>query len=144
MKNKLSFFLVTAALCLTPFAAATDAVTVSNLTGLKLPAGAIEVTDEKATTPFNQYLVDVAEQMGGDCEYSEFLVWLKGDPKDIANKLAGPIVSAGYQVEDLDAGDIDSSSTYEEFAMTSKKDNYAGVWVDGPDGVVLGWCNVKK
>jgi len=143
MKKKLSLMLATAAICLMSSALATDSVAVSNLTGLKLPAGAIEVTDEKATTPYNQYLEDVADQMGGSCEYSEFLVWLKADPQALADKLADPIVKAGYKVTDLDSGDIDANSTYEEFSMTSKKDNYAAMWVDSSDEVVLGWCNVK-
>ncbi len=143
MKNRLSLMLVTATICLTSSALATDYVAESNLTGLKLPTGAIEVTDEKATTPFNQYLEDVANQMGGSCEYSEFLVWLKADPQALADKLAGTIVKAGYKVTDLDTGDIDATSTYEEFSMISKKDNYAAMWVDSPDSVVLGWCNVK-
>lgn len=143
MKNKFMFLLTALTFSLGSSVLAAGTVTQSNLTGLALPDGAIEVTDTNATTPFNQYLEDVANQLGGSCEYSEFLVWLGGNPKALADALAGPIVDGGYAVKDLDAAAIDDTTNYEQFAMTSSKDNYAAVWVDSPDNVVLGWCNVK-
>ena len=144
MKNILKLVGSTVAICLLSSALATEAVTESNLTGLKLPKGAIEVTDQKAITPLADYIEEVAEGMGGSCEYSEFLVWLDSDPDTIATALGKTITAAKFTVKDIDTGTISKGSTYEEFSMISSKEKYAAVWVDSPDSVVLGWCNVIK
>ena len=87
----------TAALYLLSSALATDYVTESNLTGLALPKGAIEVTDQKAITPMAGYLDDIASGMKGECEYSEFLVWLGSDPDTLATALGEKIVAAKFK-----------------------------------------------
>lgn len=141
-KMKLVLSLATALLLTS--ALATEAVSESNLTGLKLPKGAIEVTDQKAIADMADYIEEVAGGMGGSCEYSEFLVWLDSDPNVIADALGKTIVAAKFEIKDIDAGEISKDSTYEEFSMISSKEKYAAVWVDSPDSVVLGWCNVVK
>ncbi|TSA80545.1 hypothetical protein FNU79_16520 [Deinococcus detaillensis] len=121
-------------------------MTKSNLTGMVLPKNALQVTDIKATTPFNQYLRDVAIQLGGSCEHSEFLMWKGGDSEALTGALAGSSAAAGYTIknfEDLDAAVIKGTTGFQEFAMASSKNSYAAVWVTSSDDVMLGWCNVK-
>ncbi|MBB5363202.1 hypothetical protein [Deinococcus humi] len=144
MKKMMKMVLSTAVAGLLTSALATAVVSESNLTGLKLPKGAIEVTDQKAIADMAEYIEEVAGGMGGTCEYSEFLVWLDSDPDAIADALGQTIVAAKFKIEDIDAGEISKGSTYEEFSMVSSKEKYAAVWVDSPDSVVLGWCNVVK
>jgi len=143
MKSILKLVGSTAAICVLSSALATAYVTESNLTGLALPKGAIEVTNQKAITPMAGYLDDIASGMKGECEYSEFLVWLNSDPDTLATALGKKIVAAKFKVTDIDTGNVSKNSTYEEFSMVSSKEKYAAVWVDSPDSVVLGWCNVK-
>jgi len=50
---------------------------------------------------------------------------------------------AGFKYKSLDVGELDDGS-YEQFSLTSPKVWYAGVWIDGPDSVILGWCSVVK
>ncbi|MFC6666096.1 hypothetical protein ACFP9V_12570 [Deinococcus radiopugnans] len=71
-------------------------------------------------------------------------MWLDSDPNVIADALGKTIVAAKFEIKDIDAGEISKDSTYEEFSMISSKEKYAAVWVDSPDSVVLGWCNVVK
>ncbi|GGL77571.1 hypothetical protein GCM10010840_14410 [Deinococcus aerolatus] len=133
--------LIAAALLLGPSALATDFVTKSNLTGIELPKGALELTDDDFSDEMVDLLEDVAATINGKCQYHELLYW-EGDPVALGKALGANIPST-LKYKSLDMGEIDGG-TYEQFSLTSAKVWYAGVWIDSADDVILAWCNVVR
>ena len=133
--------LIAASLLLTPSALATDFVTKSNLTGIALPKGALELTDDDFSDEMVDLLEDVAATLNGKCQYHELLYW-EGNPTALAKSLGANIPST-LKYTSLDVGDVDNG-TYEQFSLTNTKVWYAGVWIDSPDDVILAWCSVVK
>ncbi|GGM21850.1 hypothetical protein [Deinococcus aerophilus] len=133
--------LVAAALLLAPSAHATDFVAKSNLTGFQLPAGALELTDDDFSDEMVELLEDVAAGMNGKCQYHELLYW-KGNPIALGKALSAKIPTS-FKYKSLDIGETDDG-TYEQFALTSSKVWYAGVWIDSPKDVILAWCSVVR
>ncbi len=124
-----------------PSALATDFVTESNLTGILLPKGALELTDDDFSDEMVDLLEDVATTLNGKCQYHELLYW-EGNPTALAKAL-GAKIPAELKYKSLDLGEVDNG-TYERFSLTNAKVWYAGVWIDSPDDVILAWCNVVR
>ncbi len=134
-------FLILAALSLTPAALASAFVVESNLTGVQLPKGALELTDDDFSDDMVTLLEDTAAAMKGKCQYHELLYW-EGNPVAIAKALNSKI-PASFRYKLVDADELDDGS-YETFTLTSSKVSYAGVWIQGAKDVMLAWCNVVK
>lgn len=124
-----------------PSALATDLVTKSNLMGIQLPKGNLELTDDDFSDEMVDLLEEIAATMNGKCQYHELLYW-EGNPVALGKAL-GAKIPATLKYKTLELGDLDSS-TYEQFSLTSAKVWYTGLWIDGPNDVSLAWCNVVK
>lgn len=133
--------LIAASLLLVPAALATDFVTESNLTGITLPQGALELTDDDFSDEMVELLEDVAATLNGKCQYHELLYW-EGDPVALGKALGAKIPNT-LKYKTLDLGEVDGG-TYEQFSLTSAKVQYAGVWIDSADDVILAWCDVVR
>ncbi len=133
--------LIAASLLLMPSALATDFVTKSELTGIQLPKGALELTDDDFSGEMVDLLEDIAATMNGKCQYHELLYW-EGNPTALGKAL-GAKIPADLKYKTLELGELDNG-TYEQFSLTSAKVWYAGLWIDGPNDVSLAWCNVVK
>ena len=137
------FILLTAmtAMAFAPSAWVTDYVTKSDLTGITLPKGAIELTDEDFPDDMVDLLEETAKGMGGKCQYHELLFW-EGNPVAITNALNKSIPKT-LTYKNIDANELDDGS-YETFSLKSSKVWYAGVWIQGAKDITLAWCNVVK
>lgn len=140
MRIKSSLLLV-GALCLSS-ALASDFVSESNLTGVQLPKGALELTDDDFSEDMVELLEGVAGTVKGKCEYHELLYW-EGDSAAIVKSLNAQI-SKGFTFKDLGSTKMDDGSIFQQFVMSTSKVQYAGVWFPGKKDVMLAWCSVKK
>lgn len=139
--NKKIAFLTLAVVSFTPAALATAFVVESNLTGIQLPKGALELTDDDFSDDMVTLLEDTAATVKSKCQYHELLYW-EGNPAAIAKALNTKIpASLVYKL--IDADELDDGS-YETFTLTSSKVSYAGVWIQGAEDVTLAWCNIVK
>jgi len=143
MKYKLGFLLATLTISLASSAFASGAVTESNLTGFKLPAGAVELTDADFPDDLVGYLEDTAGSLGGKCEYHELLSWDTGDEPALADALSADLPSS-FTIKDLETGHIDKDNDYQTFSLTSSKENYAAVFMYSSKDAQLAWCSVVK
>ncbi len=143
MNYKLGFLLTTLTISLASSAFASGAVTESDLTGIKLPAGAYELTDDDFPGDLVEYLEDTASSLGGKCQYHELLGWDTGDEPALAEALSAELPS-GFVMKDLDTGRIDADNDYQTFSLKSPKVWYAAVWMYSSKDAMLAWCNVVK
>ncbi|GGO28560.1 hypothetical protein [Deinococcus humi] len=60
---------------------------------------------------------------------------LKGQPDALANSL-GAKIPAELKYKSLDLVEV-NNGIYDKFVLTSAKVWYAGVWIDGPEDVIL-------
>lgn len=141
MHKKLIFLVALASIACIPSALATDYVSESNLTGIKLPQGALELTDDDFSEEMVELLEDTAASMNGKCQYHELLFW-EGNPVAITNALNAKI-PASLKYKNIDADELDDGA-YETFSLTSTNARYAGVWIQGAKDITLAWCDVVK
>lgn len=140
--NKKFIFLVTmSVLACVPAALATDYVSESNLTGIQLPKGALELTDDDFSDEMVELLETTAASMNGKCQYHELLFW-EGNPVAITNALNAKI-PASLKYKNIDADELEDGA-YETFSLTSNTARYAGVWIQGAKDITLAWCDVVK
>ena len=124
-------------------AVASGAVTESNLTGFKLPAGAVELTDDDFPDDLVGYLEDTASSLNGKCEYHELLSWDTSDEPALADALGAGLPSS-FTMKDLETGHIDKDNDYQTFSLKSDKIWYAAVFMYSSKDAQLAWCNVVK
>jgi hypothetical protein len=124
-------------------AAQAGPTSTSSLTKVPLSGGAIRVTDPEATKEFGAVIRAVAEQAGGTCQQSEYLVWEDPATADaIGNNLTAGFEKAGLEFTEIDSEESDEgNATY--FKLSSKSATYAAAWVVTADSIVLGWCSLK-
>ncbi|UQN05411.1 hypothetical protein [Deinococcus sp. QL22] len=141
MRNKLSL-LIAAALLMGSSALATDFVTESNLTGFQLPKGALELTDDDFAPEMVELLDSTAAELGGVCKFHELLFW-EGKPAAITAALNAKIPK-DFKFKEMELGELEDGSSYQQFVMTTPKVWYAGVWFPGEADAILAWCSVVK
>jgi hypothetical protein len=128
-----------------------EAAASSGLTGVKLPAGAVRITDRNMARTGMGQLKRVAEGGGLSVGKTEHLAWGGGNhdadrAESVKNRLTAALKEAGYQCKSAGQKKVEGGGTMTLFVAVhqQKKQALLGIWMEGDTFLALNWGEVSK